>query len=235
MLGELRGHLELLGEIGDDDNVGVTSNSKGEGADTDKLKEAYKGLKGIVEIAKGVGVKEPSESNVTLKQDSIGVDAKEGAKVLTTSNNAGAAVGEKAVLIVTSVRGEEMLASIVKSGEGDVAVGTTNDVTVNTSAMSFAMGGSGDKLAKDVVKAGAVSGGIAMRGIVKGGKLAANNGGNDNIAVQGAGITAVNKLLKAVEEIVKKTVKNIVDRAKGEIDKARSPKVAISEASDSNK
>ncbi|WP_277913132.1 variable large family protein, partial [Borrelia crocidurae] len=78
-------------------------------------------MKGIVEVAKGEGVKEASASDVTLGQASIGADAKNGAKVLAAGADAGAAVGEKAALIVSSVRGEEMLASIVKSTEGDAS------------------------------------------------------------------------------------------------------------------
>ncbi|ETZ17080.1 Variable major outer membrane lipoprotein [Borrelia duttonii CR2A] len=74
--------------------------------------------------------------------------------------------------------------------------------------------------------AGAVSGGIALRSLVKEGKLAANNGDNDNKAVQSSGITAVNKLLESVEGIVKKTVKNVLEKVKQEVDKAREPKAS---------
>ncbi|AHH07046.1 Variable major outer membrane lipoprotein, partial (plasmid) [Borrelia crocidurae DOU] len=97
------------------------------------------------------------------------------------------------------------------------------DVSKDTSALKFAVGGPANNLAKDVALAGAVSGGIALRSLVKGGKLAAKDN-NDDKAVQGAGITAVNKLLVAVEGIVKNTVKNVLDKVRQEIDKAREPK-----------
>ncbi|WP_407637742.1 variable large family protein [Borrelia hispanica] len=38
------------------------------------------------------------------------------------------------------------------------------------------------------------------------------------------GITAANNLLGAIEEIVKKTVKNVLEKVKQEVDKAREPK-----------
>ncbi len=73
----------------------------------------------------------------------------------------------------------------------------------------------------------AVSGGIALRSLVNAGKLASgaasgNAGGKEE--VQGVGVTAVNKLLGAVEDIIKKTVKETLRKAKEKIDKARSPK-----------
>ncbi|WP_024654305.1 variable large family protein [Borrelia hispanica] len=224
VLSSLKTHLESLKDIGDGNKVvDVANNQNGVAANSDALKKAYKALKGIVDVAKAQKVAEPSASNVTLKQDSIGVDAKDGAKVLAIGA-AGAAVGEKAALIVSSVRGEEMLASIVKSGEGD-ATGNTGQANADTSALKFARGdATAANLAKEEAKAGAVGGGIALRSLVKDGKLAANN--NDDKAVQSAGITAVNKLLGAVEGIVKKTVKNILEKVKQEVDKARAPKAA---------
>ncbi|WP_206741883.1 variable large family protein [Borrelia crocidurae] len=219
----LRGHLDSLKGIGDGNKVvEVANNQQGAAASTEELKKAYKALKGIVGVAKGEGVKEASASSVILASNSIGVDAKDGARVLAKDVNAGAASGEKAALIVSSVRGEEMLEAIVKSGE-EKAVEITADATVSTTPLEFAVGGStAAHLAKDVAKAGAVAGGIALRSLVKGGKLAAHN--NEDKAVQGVGITAVNKLLGAVEEIVKKTVKNVLKKVKQEIDKARESK-----------
>ncbi|WP_051480269.1 variable large family protein [Borrelia crocidurae] len=224
VLSLLKTHLESLKDIGDGNKVvEVANNQQGAAASTEELKKAYKALKGIVDVAKGEGVKEASASDVTLTQASIGVDAKNGARVLAKDANAGAAVGEKAALIVSSVRGEEMLASIVKSTEGDATV-NTGQANADTSALKFARGdATADNLAKDEVRAGAVSGGIVLRSLVKDGKLASHDN-NDNKAVQSAGVTAVNKLLVAVEEMVKKTVKNVLEQVKQEIDKAREPK-----------
>ncbi|WP_040132163.1 variable large family protein [Borrelia crocidurae] len=227
-LSALKGYLESLKEIGDDKKlVEVANNQQGASASTKELKIVYRALKGIVDAAVEVGVDKPKESTITLANGTIGVnDAKNGAKVLAAGANAGAAVGEKAALIVSSVRGEEMLASIVNSTEGDATGTIDSDVNGSTSALKFAKGGTADHLAKDEAKAGAVSGGVALRSLVKEGKLAANNGGNDNKAVQSAGITAVNKLLGAVEGIVKKTVNNVLEKVKQEVDKARDLKAA---------
>ncbi|WP_025401607.1 variable large family protein [Borrelia crocidurae] len=226
-LSGLKGHLESLEGIGGDKKViDVAKNQNGVAASTEELKKAYKALKGIVEIATKQGVKEASASDVILGQASIGVDAKSGAKVLTTGANAGAAVGEKAALIVSSVRGEEMLASIVNSTE-DKAKKITANATAETTPLEFAVGGStADNLAQDVVKAGAVAGGIALRALVKEGKLATHNDDNDYKAVQSSGVSAVNKLLVAVEKMVKKTVKNVIEGVKKEVDKARDPKAS---------
>ncbi|AHH07203.1 Variable major outer membrane lipoprotein (plasmid) [Borrelia crocidurae DOU] len=222
----LRGHLESLKGISDGSKVvDVANDQNGVAVNLDALKIVYKALKGIVEVAKAQKVEGPSASDVTLGQASIGVDAKSGAKVLTTGANAGAAVGDKAALIVSSVRGEEMLASIVNSTE-DKAKKITANATAETTPLEFAVGGTADNLAKDEAKAGAVSGGIALRSLVKEGKLAANNGDNDHKAVQSAGITAVNKLLGSIEEITKKTVKNVLEKVKEEVDKVREPKAS---------
>nr|WP_011666324.1 variable large family protein [Borrelia duttonii]BAC22669.1 vmpK [Borrelia duttonii] len=224
-LSGLRGHLESLKGIGGYKKViDVAKNQNGVAADKDVLKVVYKALKGIVEVAKGEKVKEPIASDVTLAQASIGVDAKDGAKILTT-DAAGVAVGEKAALIVSSVRGEEMLASIVNSTEGDVKeLGAAADV--NTTPLGFAVGGTAANVANAASKAGAVSGGIALHSLVKEGKLATHNDDNDHKVVQAVGISAVNKLLVAVEEIVKKTVKNVIEKVKAEVDNARDSKAA---------
>ncbi|AHH07657.1 Variable major outer membrane lipoprotein (plasmid) [Borrelia crocidurae DOU] len=70
-----------------------------------------------------------------------GVDNKDGAKILATSggSNPGSDDSGKAVVILASVTGKEMLDSIVKSEESDQAL--SNNADVNTSALQFAKGG----------------------------------------------------------------------------------------------
>ncbi|ANF34558.1 Variable large protein 18 (plasmid) [Borrelia turicatae] len=234
-LNTLKGHLDSLKDIGDDNKVGeATSNQSGVSADENALKVAYKALKGIVDTAKTGGeIKEPIASNVTVAQASIGgTDAKNGAKVLTAGAVAGGTAGPEAALIVSSVRGEEILAAIVKSAEGDATGTIGGNADGSTSALKFARGGAtAANLAQDAALTGAVSGGIALRSLVKDGKLASHNANSDEKAVQAAGITAVNKLLVAVEDIIKKTVKNVLEKAKGKIDKVRGPQEPVSELS----
>ncbi len=92
--------------------------------------------------------------------------------------------------------------------------------------LKFAKGGNqADHLAQDTALAGAVSGGIVLRSLVKDGKLAFHSG-NDDKAVQSVGITAVNKLFLAVEEIIKKTVKRTLEKVKDAIDRTSTLKVA---------
>ncbi|WP_434757350.1 variable large family protein (plasmid) [Borrelia puertoricensis] len=224
----LKTHLDSLKDIGDANKVvDVTSNQQGVAANAGALKKAFKAFEGIVDTAKTQQVEEPKKSEVTLAEASIGVaSSKDGAKVLTTGA-AGAAAGNKAAAIVSAVSGEEILASIVASKEGDADTGVGANATAQTSAISFAKGG-GDAghLAQDAAKAAAVAGGIALRSLVKDGKLASHNANSDEKAVQSAGITAVNKLLVAVEDIIKKTVKNVLEKSKEKIDEARAPKPA---------
>ncbi|WP_024654295.1 variable large family protein, partial [Borrelia hispanica] len=166
------------------------------------------------------------ESNLVLNQQSIGIaNPENGAKVLTAGANAGGASGPEAVAIVSAVSSEEILESIVKSKENDVKSLSGNAVA-GTTPLEFAKGTNNTgHLAQGAAKAAAVAGGIALRSLVKDGKLAANNN-NDEKAVQGAGISAVNKLLVAIEDIIKKTVKNVLEKVKQEVDKARATKVA---------
>ncbi|WP_051480235.1 variable large family protein [Borrelia crocidurae] len=224
VLNLLRVHLESLKDIGDDKNVGeATSNQNGVASGTDELKVAFRAFKGIVDIAGKEGVAKPKAGETAVKVGSA--DNKDGAKVLAAGASAGAAVGEKAAAIVSSVSGEEILASIVHSQEGD-ATGNTGQANANTSALKFSRGDATvANLAKEASKAAAVAGGIALRSLVKSGKLAANNNDDDKV-VKAVGISAVNKLLGAVEEIVKKTVKNVLEKVKQEVDKAREPKAA---------
>ncbi|WP_051373842.1 variable large family protein [Borrelia hispanica] len=229
VLNMLKGYIESLGTVGDLSVVGdaETSAKQGVAADDDALKKAYNSLKEIVKVATGVGVKALKTGSTTLSIDSV--SNKDGAKILSTST-AGAAATDvsKAAIILTAVSGEEILDSIVKSGENDAALSNNADGT--TSAMSFARGGQAAHLSNtDTPKAASVAGGISLRSLVKTSKLAA--GGNSKAQggkeeVQKVGITAVNKLLGAVEEIVKKTVKSVLEKVKEEVDKARDPKAA---------
>ncbi|WP_051480210.1 variable large family protein [Borrelia crocidurae] len=225
VLNVLKGYVSSLGAIGDSKPVGdAATDATGVTAGADALKGAFKALKGIVDTAEVEGVAKPKSANTSVKLSNA--DNKDGAKILATDNKAGVNDAGKAAVILSSVSGEEILASIVSSTENKV-VKISNNVTANTTSLEFAVGGNGDHLAQDVALASAVSGGIALRSLVKDGKLASgaadgSTGGKEE--VQKVGITAVNKLLGAVEEIVKKTVKNVIEKVKAEVDKAREPK-----------
>ncbi|AHH09967.1 Variable major outer membrane lipoprotein (plasmid) [Borrelia parkeri SLO] len=231
-LSKLKGHLDSLKGIGDDKVVGdAASGGAGLGAavDTDELKKALKALQEIVKSATDVGVQALKEGTTTLQANG-GADNKDGAKILATSggNNPAATDAGKAAAILSTVSGEEILASIIASKESDAALGAVADG--NTSAISFAKGGQADHLAgANTPKAAAVVGGIALRSLIKTGKLAsgaadaATGGGKE---VQGVGITAVNKLLVAIEDIIKNIVKNVLEKAKEKIDEARATKPA---------
>ncbi|AHH11923.1 Variable major outer membrane lipoprotein (plasmid) [Borrelia coriaceae ATCC 43381] len=183
-------------------------------------------MKGIVDIAMETGVKELKKSNLVLDQRSIGGSGnpENGAKVLAVGA-AGADSGPGAAAIVAAVIGEEILESIVKS-EGK-AVTISVAATADTTPLEFAMGGTNTNLNKTVAKAADVSGGIALRSLVKGGKLASNTSNEDKVTVQAVGIDAVNKLLGALEDIIRKTINKILEKVKTEVDEVRNPKSAI--------
>ncbi|WP_434757233.1 variable large family protein (plasmid) [Borrelia puertoricensis] len=221
----LKTHLDSLKDIGDANPVGWTaSNAAGAKVEENMLKKVLTALQGIVNTATTEGVVKPKEGDIAVKVGN-GTDNKDGAKILGTDLAATAGDAGKAAAILSTVSGEEILASIVASTEGDAALGA--NATAQTSAISFAKGGNAAHLAgADTVKAAAVAGGIALRSLVKDGKLAAaaaNSAGGQG-EVQAVGVTAANKLLVAVEDIIKKTVKNVLEKSKGEIDKAREPK-----------
>ncbi|AHH14763.1 Variable major outer membrane lipoprotein (plasmid) [Borrelia hermsii MTW] len=226
-LSTLKTHLDSLGQVGDANKVGDANTVQGVGTTPDepKLKAAYDAFKGIVEESVNAGVVKLETGNTTLKANE-GADNKDGAKILSTNTNPDAGDVAKAAAILATVSGKEILASIVKAQKSDAAL--VGNATVDTSAISFAKGGQAAHLAGETnAKAAAVAGGIALRSLVKTGKLAA--GAADNATgggkeVQGVGITAVNKLLVAVEDIIKKTVKNVLKTAKEKIDEARTPK-----------
>ncbi|UPA17155.1 variable large family protein (plasmid) [Borrelia coriaceae] len=231
VLGKLKTHLESLKDIGgDSENVGVSvSQKQGVASDGPELKKAYNALKGIVDVAGKEGVSNPKAGEMLLKVGN-GTDNKDGAKILATKDAPGAVVADKAAAILSTVNGAEMLESIVKSEEKDIKelAGNASD---STTPLEFAKGGQASQLAHtDKTKAAAVAGGIALRSLVKGGKLAGHNNDDDKVA-QLVGISAVNKLLGAVEDIIKKTVKHVLGTAKQKIDDARAPKPAVSEAS----
>ncbi|UPA19297.1 variable large family protein [Borrelia puertoricensis] len=227
-LSTLKTHLDSLKDIGDDNKVvDVTVSQSGVAANQAKLESIYDALKGIVTAATTEGIAEPKKSTVKVINTSLGgTNPENGAKVLTSGAVAGGDAGLEAATIVSTVSGEEILAAIVGSSKSDAAGTISSNVNQDTSALKFAKGGAtASHLAQTSALAGAVSGGIALRSLVKDGKLASHSG-NDNKAVQSAGITAVNKLLVAVEDVIKKTVKNVLKTAKDKIDEARAPKEA---------
>ncbi|UPA11364.1 variable large family protein (plasmid) [Borrelia parkeri] len=226
-LSTLKTHLDSLGTIGDDNVVGdAATNTQGTTPADVELKKALKALQEIVKSAKEKGVKEPEAGDTAVKVGANGTDNKDGAKILATDSAAAATDAGKAAAILATVSGNEMLASIVNSTEGDVKV-VAAAATENTTPLEFAKGGNGANLAKDTAKAAAVAGGIALRSLVKDGKLAsgaADGQGGGKEEVQKVGVSAVNKLLVAVEDIIKKTVKNVLEKTKQKIDQARAPK-----------
>ncbi|AHH09975.1 Variable major outer membrane lipoprotein (plasmid) [Borrelia parkeri SLO] len=177
-LNTLKGHLESLGQVGDSKPVGdaETTAKQGTAADATELKKAFNSLKEIVKAATDSGVQELKAGTTTLSIDNV--DNKDGAKILGTDSAAAADVS-KAAVILAAVSGEEILKSIIESQENDAVAGVSSNADVNTSALKFAKGGTNNHVSNaHTPKAAAVAGGIALRSLVKTGKLSAGAAAN---------------------------------------------------------
>nr|WP_038359473.1 variable large family protein [Borrelia hispanica] len=225
----LKGHIESLKDIGDANKVvEVQASQSGVTVNQAKLEVIYDALKGIVTVAVAEGIEEPKKSAVKVINTSLGgTNPENGAKVLTAGANAGGDAGLEAAAIVSAVSGKEILAAIVGSSKADATGTISSDVDGNTSALKFARGGStASQLAKTSALAGAVSGGIALRSLVKDGKLASHSG-NDSKGVEVAGVSATNKLLGAVDDVVREIVKKVFDKIKQKLGSSRNPKLTV--------
>ncbi|QMU99889.1 hypothetical protein F0310_05635, partial (plasmid) [Borrelia sp. A-FGy1] len=157
-----------------------SGDQQGAKPDDDAIKTALAALKKIKEVAEKQGINLAEASSAK-----VGSDNKEGAKILATeSDDKGleAADASKALAILTKVTGEETLAAVLASKDNDAEL--SSDATAGTTAVSFALGGTENNVKEaEAAKAGAATGGIALRSLLKSGKLAHKNGTGDNTAV----------------------------------------------------
>ncbi|WP_051373848.1 variable large family protein [Borrelia hispanica] len=178
----------------------------------DTAKTTLSILKGYVESLAKIGDSEKVGEAATDKEGAAPADVE-----LKKAYNA-----LKGIVDTADKEGVEKLVA------GDVAVKVGDNGTDNKDGVKILATVVGNKPGnQDAGKAAAVAGGIALRSLVKDGKLAfgaADGSAGGKEEVQAVGISAVNKLLVAVEEMVKKTVKNVLEKVKQEVDKARDPK-----------
>ncbi|WP_182117858.1 variable large family protein [Borrelia sp. A-FGy1] len=114
-----------------------SGDQQGAKPEDDAIKTALAALKKIKDVAEKQGIKLAEASGAT-----VGSTDKDGAAILATeSGGKGLAAGEasKALAIVTKVTGEETLAAVLASKEGDKALSSA--ATAGTTAVSFALGG----------------------------------------------------------------------------------------------
>ncbi|WP_024653826.1 variable large family protein [Borrelia persica] len=214
-LDELKKHITSLQTLTNESLVvsGVTASSAsgvgGVGSSVEDVKGSLIALKGIVAANTNKGVEPKNNQKVSS-------DEKEGGKVLLTGG-AGAAVAAdaaKALSIVTSVTGEEMLYAISSADEADVSIAANiNTATDPKHAVKLAVTGTATTAA-DAQNASkvALAGGIALRSLLKGGKLDANAAAADTMAVNGVGVSAANKLLRAIENIAQVIIKQCLEQ-----------------------
>ncbi|UGQ16627.1 variable large family protein [Borrelia sp. RT5S] len=212
---------EMATAISDGQDIGDTkADNEAPGIPTAEIGKFLSALKGISEAAKAEGIEMPAAGATTLPAGN-----NDGSKVLAKGAANGGAAGDaaKAVAIVGSVTGEEILAAILKSQAGDAEVANGGDATAATTAVSFAKGISDNNAAAAASLAGAVSGGIALRSLLKGGQLKLAQADEAPIAKQ-AGLAAVTKLLGAIEDIMKKTLSKVLAKVKEAADGVRANK-----------
>ncbi|WP_318250836.1 variable large family protein [Borrelia duttonii] len=213
-LNELKKHITSLQTLINESMVvsGVTANVatavEGVGSSVEDVKGALKALKGIVNFS----VKKSTVS----KNETVSNEEKEGGKVLKTTGGGGAVEGDaaKALSIVTSVTGEDMLYAITSAEDSDVVAETTiSSATQPKHAVKLAVTGAATTAdnAQNASKL-ALAGGIALRSLLKGGKLDASAAKTSTNAVNGVGVSAVNKLLKAIESITKIIVSQCLEQ-----------------------
>ncbi|WP_182117988.1 variable large family protein, partial [Borrelia sp. A-FGy1] len=195
--------------------------------DGSAIKTAVAALNKIKDVAAKQDIKLAEASGAT-----VGGTDKDGAKILATDSGGdnGLAAGDasKALAILTKVTGEETLAAVLASKDNDAAL--TGAATAETTAVSFAKGGNEAHVKEAAnAKAAAVTGGIALRSLLKNGKLAHKSTADDNTAAQAVGLNASGKLLGAIEDIIKKTAGTILKKVKKAIDDAREGKGVTTE------
>ncbi|WP_051428603.1 variable large family protein [Borrelia coriaceae] len=199
-----------VGEVVSGVTAGSASQVAGSGVSVQDVKETVKALKGIVAANTNKAVK-PTKDTVSSGDTN-------GGKVLktTSSGEATAADASKALAIVNSVTGEDMLYAITSADENSdvVAEATTTNATDPKHAVKLAVTGSATSsdTAENASKV-AVAGGIALRSLLKGGKLNVGSQTADSMAVNGSlEVSAANRLLKSIENVIQVIIKQCLEQ-----------------------
>ncbi|ACH94248.1 variable large family protein [Borrelia duttonii] len=188
------------GATGDDKIGGATqAGQDANAADRVAVNSLVKGIKGIV----GVVLKE-NEGDATVTKTN-GDQQKTIGKLFAAKANGGeevhAAAANASIVVVSGV---DMLQAISKSDE---VVGEVEIEKAKNAADIAAAKQENDKGIKDAAKKDAViAGGIALRGMAKGGKFAAKDEEKSANAVNGAVASAVNKVLSTLVIAIRNTV-----------------------------
>ncbi|AFI31925.1 variable large family protein [Borrelia crocidurae] len=178
-------------------------------ADFASVNLLVKGIKTIVGVVlkANEGNPEASKTGDTEKK-SIG-------KLLSKKDDGTEAHSAAASASIGAVTGDDILQAIAKSGEAannDVGIDQAKNAAEIASAKKADNKEFGIESAK---KDAVIAAGIALRGMGKGGKFAANNDAKDANAVNGAVVSAVNKVLSTL--VI--GIRNRVDEGLKEINK----------------
>ncbi|WP_051480244.1 variable large family protein [Borrelia crocidurae] len=181
-------------------------------ASKDAVVSLVKGIKAIV----GVVLKDNEGSADANK---TGDDKKDVGKLFASDNDKADSKEEniaKAAASIGAVSGADILRAIAKSKE-DPQADSANGIEKAGDAAEIAIAVNAKKEIKEEAakKDAVIAGGIALRGMGKGGKFAVNNDAKDANAVNGAVASAVNKVLSTL--VI--AIRNRVDEGLKEINK----------------
>ncbi|WP_025401149.1 variable large family protein [Borrelia crocidurae] len=190
------GAKEAAGGASGEDKIGGATNAGQDAvpANKDAVNLLVKGIKAIVAV-----VLKENEGNAEASK--TGDDKKEIGKLFEKKASGTETEAAKASASIGSVSGTDILKAIAKAKE-DPQVNDNEGIEKATDASEIAVAPAKDDK-KEIKEATAkkdavIAGGIALRGMAKGGKFAAKNEEKSANAVNGAVASAVNKVLSTL-------------------------------------
>nr|WP_225315972.1 variable large family protein [Borrelia duttonii] len=213
---------KLADVTNDGSDIGDTVNNAAVAANVDDVKTIIENVKVVIELAdkSGVKIRKGYEGE---KVDAAG-DANTAPAVLT--HNAGAASGGSKLAEEVVKADPWAMIDKIKNSTTNIAVLAGNDKDAGTLATGGAVAnGAGAKSNADLVAA------VALKAMTKGGKFSANA---DAVTVKSAAASAVNKVLRILDVIMRKTVSNNLEKVSEAIKGIKYSETSGSEASQSD-
>ncbi|AHH07629.1 Variable outer membrane protein (plasmid) [Borrelia crocidurae DOU] len=185
----------------DDDVIGGATADAGQDAVPAEASSVNLLIKGMKEIV-GVVLKN-DEGNAEATKTAVD-EQKTIAKLFgNTKNNGTDAIAAAVSASIGAISGADILKAIASSGDAsDVAI----DKATNASSIAIAKKEDKEDLDAAAKKDAVIVAGIALRGMAKGGKLAAKNEAKSANAVNGVVSSAVNKTLSTLIIAIRNTV-----------------------------
>ncbi|AFI31921.1 variable large family protein [Borrelia crocidurae] len=199
---------KLAGVTNDGSEIASAANAAASApANKDNVETIIAGVKEIIKVAETSGVK--------IEKGIPGNAVASGAGTSTATINAnavaGAGAGPKLAEEVAKADPWAMIDKIKdsKTNTAQLTVNNNNDAgTLATGANANDVNGAKAATNADLAAA------VALKAMIKGGKLSAHNANNEIDAVKAAATTAVNKVLGILDVIIRKTVSGNLDKVR---------------------